>query len=396
MNDPIFLHIPKGADLGATLDAFKAEALNASVPKPQSLIVLMPAADVLRLTLQLPVVPTHKLQQAATYAAEERLAADIDSQHLTIVETRSMARDRQDVEVAIVDRDRLRNLLSALAAKDLAPTAVYADADCIASKPGDLLLWIDQEDAHWIAPQGSRRTWPIDALEESLSWALADTPAGTVGLRIYASESDFERYATAIESMRSRVVSLQRHTIERPREWLAEQSASARPRNLLHGEFQSQQRHSARWYPWRWSIGVAIAMLLVFAAQLALDTWMTRSRALEVEQRIATKTTALLPAGTAVQNVVPLLERQIVTLSNRSASSSTLETLASIVTPNGVPAPELIALDLQPDRVKLELQTTNVNTDQLSALSAAWSAAGWKRGDTREADGVTTIELVRP
>lgn len=391
MNDSILLHLPKDADLGATLDAFKASA-----PSAESVAVLIPAATVLRLAVQLPVVPTHKLQQAATYAIEERLAADIDSQHLTIIESRNLTRDRQEVEVAVVERLALRTLLSTLLERNLVPTAVYADADCIASKPGDLLLWIDHGDAHWITPQGIRRTWPVDALDESLTWALADTPAGSVGLRVYASAGDFEQHAAAIELLRSRVVSLQRHTIDRPSEWLAQQVAIAQPRNLLHGEFQSSHRRSGRWQSWRWPIGIAVAMLAVFVAQLSVDVWMTLTHAREVEQRISASTSALLPAGTATENVVPLLERQLAAIAGRASTSSTLGTLESLIAPNGAPRLELSALELEPGRVTLELQTSNMPTDQLTALQAAWASAGWQLGTTREADGITSIELVRP
>jgi len=391
MNESIFLHVPKDADLGAAIDAFKA-----SSPSTESVAVLIPAATVLRLTVQLPVLPTHKLQQAATYAVEERLAADIESQHLTIIETRHTARDRQEVEVAVVERTALRQLLTSLAERNLAPAAVYADADCIACKPGDLLLWIDRVDAHWITPQGTRRTWPVDVLSDSLSWALGDTPAGTVGLRVYASASDFEQHSAIIESLRSRVVSLQRHTISQPSEWLGEQVVNAQPRNLLHGEFQSTHRRSGLWHAWRWPIGIAVTMVAVFVAQLGVDIWMTKARAHEVEQRIAASTSALLPAGTASENVVPLLERQLAALGGRASASSTLSTLASLVAPDGASQLELTGLELQPGRIELELPTSNLAPEQLAALRASWASEGWQLGTTREADGITTIELVRP
>lgn len=397
MNQPLLLHIPTGANWESTVSSFQAALASDAPDNAQStpaVIVLVPAALVPRLAATLPAMPSHKLRHAAAYAIEDRLVGDIEAQHLTLIDSQPAAGGRLEVEIAAIERDRLNSLLTALDAAKLRPTAVYADADCIASKPGDVLLWIDGADAHWITPAGLRRTWPAAALTDALDWSLGSTPAGTLGLRVYASETDRQKHAAALDALRARFVSVQLHALERPLDWLRHELETARPPNLLHHEFALKPTHSERWQRWRWPLRVAAASVLVLLGQLLLDSILANSRARTIEQRIAVQASTLLPPGSSSSNVVALLERQLVAITRQAAAAPTLEALNSLVVPAGATALELDAIDLQPGRATLRF--ASATPAELAAWRTTWSAAGWQVSERTEPQGGLVVELVRP
>lgn len=397
MNQPLLLHIPTGASLETTIASFKLSLSPRAADDTHSapaLVVLVPAALVPRLSATLPNVPSHKLRHAAAYAIEDRLVGDIESQHLTVIDSRAASTGQVEVEIASIERQWLSKLLSELDTAGLKPIAVYADADCIASKPGDVLLWIDGEDSHWITPAGLRRTWPVDALQEALDWSLGVTPAGTLGLRVYASGAHLQRHRPVIDALRTRLVSIQLHELERPLDWLGRELEAARPHNLLHSEFVLQQTHSERWQRWRWPLRIAAAIVVVFLAQIVLDLTMAASRARTLEDRIALQASALLPPASASTNVVPLLERQLVAVTSRSAPSPTLETLNSLINASGATPMKLDVMDLQPGRATL--QFSSATPEEVAAWRRAWSAAGWQVSERNDPQGALVIELVRP
>lgn len=397
MKSPLLLHIPQSADLEASIATFKSSLSLAAIDNSEaltSLIVLVPGALVSRLSTVMPSVSPHKLLQAVGFAIEDRLIGDLESQHLTIVSSRAAAAGQIEVEIASIDRAWLHDLMRKLDAAGLQASAVYADADCIAAKPGDVLLWIDGADAHWVTPSGLRRTWPVDALHEALDWALIDTPAGMLGLRIYASEADLGAQAAQIERLRPRLVSIQSHSIDHPIDWLSGQLESAGPSNLLHGEFQPQPASSDRLRRWRWPLRIAAAMATIFIAQLLIDIFVTSARARAIEERIAASASSLLPPGTVGKNVVPLLERQLVALTGRPGNSPTLDVLNSLISPISSNMVTLERMELQPDRVTLQIRITP--PEQLAALRNTWSSAGWKVNERSAVDGMIVLELVRP
>jgi hypothetical protein len=257
-----------------------------------------------------------------------------------------------------------------------------------------VLLWIDGEDSHWITPAGLRRTWPVDALQEALDWSLGTTPAGTLGLRVHASAANLQRHRPAIDALRTRLVSIQLHELERPLDWLGRELEAARPHNLLHNEFALQRTHSERWQRWRWPLRIAAAIVVVFLAQIVLDLTMAASRARTLEDRIALQASALLPPASASTNVVPLLERQLVAVTSRSAPSPTLETLNSLINASGATPMKLDVMDLQPGRATL--QFSSATPEEVAAWRRAWSAAGWQVSERNDPQGALVIELVRP
>jgi type II secretory pathway component PulL len=182
--------------------------------------------------------------------------------------------------------------------------------------------------------------------------------------------------------------------MEHPLDWLSRELEAARPPNLLHSEFAPQQIRAESWQRWRWPRRIAAAIVAVFLAQIALDLAMAASRARALEERIALQASALLPPGSSNANVVPLLERQLLAMTSRSAPSPTLETLNSLVNTSTATSMKLDSIDLQPGRAVLQL--ASATPEELAAWRTAWSAAGWRVSERDDPRGTLVIELVRP
>ena len=76
----------------------------------RSVIVLVPSADVLTTTTEIPIKGGAKLQAALPYALEESLAEDVDKLHFAAGNRRASGR----VPVSVVDRELLEGWLERL------------------------------------------------------------------------------------------------------------------------------------------------------------------------------------------------------------------------------------------------------------------------------------------
>ena len=98
-------------------------------PPADSCEVLLCGAQVLWLEVPLPAQNRRsELPRLLAYALEDRLLADPDTQHLTFVQLRREG-ERALASVLVVDKERLRTLLTRLAALGRAPRRVFAELE---------------------------------------------------------------------------------------------------------------------------------------------------------------------------------------------------------------------------------------------------------------------------
>jgi general secretion pathway protein L len=117
-----WLHKPSEAD--AQQCQWQAGKLSELPPhNPATQITLLVPTEWLLLTqVKVPSKQQKHIQQALPFLVEENLAADIDTQHVTMAN-----RKGEDVAVAIIERDRLQQILDQLGDIDLIPDAVAID-----------------------------------------------------------------------------------------------------------------------------------------------------------------------------------------------------------------------------------------------------------------------------
>lgn len=347
-------------------------------------IGLIPASFVLSARVELPRASRKKQRLAVPYALEDRLAADPESLHFAL----SRPTNDANVSVDVVARDLLRTITERCAEAGIRLTALYADAACIAPKPGDVLGLLDNNDLHLRHPDGRRQTLPAVDLDAALRLAGVDAEGSAVlGFRLHGIDATPPSGYSALNVRGgAKYVCLNQGTLP----WLASQLTHAEPIDLLQGEFEPL-RGFASFDAVRWRAPiVAAAVLAVISLGLSLDGY-RRERSAEraVDAALLDAGRSVLPQGTEAADAASLLRARVRTLSAINASPGLPAAAAAIASVGVEPKPRLNALSVDANSVECTLTLRDTST--LDALRTGLTARGWTtvvRASTTLADGL--------
>lgn len=204
--------------------------------KAASIAVLVPAEDVLSIGLDLPARKPDAARKAAAFAAEEQVAAPIESVQVALAAAASDGR----WSCAVISRSKLAAIQSDLAQRGIVADALHADAACLAVgralRSGDrVLLRLDRERAI--------------ACDVAL-WSRVNKGADLV-----APE-----------------------TVDELLPALARDVSVAMPINLLQGEFIGRHRGAGALRWWAWAAMFAVAAIIVQTLWMQLDSWRLQQR----------------------------------------------------------------------------------------------------------------------
>ena len=104
----------------------------------RSVIVLVPSAEVLTTTVDMPIKGGAKLQAALPYALEEFLADDVDQLHFAAGTRYSSGL----IPVSVVSREKLEQWISWLQKADIEANSIVADLYGLARIPGTISLLV--------------------------------------------------------------------------------------------------------------------------------------------------------------------------------------------------------------------------------------------------------------
>jgi general secretion pathway protein L len=93
----------------------------AEVTKDKTIIVMVPATDILLTSVVMPNLSSSKLRQALPFALEDQLVGEIDQLHFAIGEKTDTA-----LSVAIIQKDKIQHWLQLLREWQVYPHAMYA------------------------------------------------------------------------------------------------------------------------------------------------------------------------------------------------------------------------------------------------------------------------------
>lgn len=278
-----------------------------SLAEGRKVVGLIPGSDVLLTSLRLPPMPAAKLRQGVAYALEDQLIEDLELQHFALG-----ARVGEDQAVAVIARPRLQKWLDRFSALGVAPRALHADAACIAAKPGDLLVWIDGDEARIVAPDGAADFSPIPVFEETLRDRLATPGATSLGIWIYATPDDLERHAPLIERLREMGAPLQVHALQGGAlPWLATHWSISRPINLLQAEYAPRATVNLEWLRWRWAAGLGALLLVAHLGTRELEWNRLQQIERDVDAQLLTQAGSIAPGIASADAAAVTLRRQL-------------------------------------------------------------------------------------
>lgn len=249
------------------LDAARADVGERKV------LVLVPSAEVLTTTVDIPVKGGSRLLAALPYALEEFLADDVDKLHFAAGARRPSGR----VPVSVVSKAKLTAWQERLAEAGIRPASIIAEHYGLARIPGTISMLLadgeilindgaDTELAMQDVSPGDALA-AIGALDDSSSddGSAAAAESRTTLPRhvlVYCEPGDDERYEHDWLAIRHELDSLDINLLPdgvTPR--LAVTVATGAGINLLQGEFSAKSEYSGWLKPWKYAAVLLLALV---------------------------------------------------------------------------------------------------------------------------------------
>ena len=243
----------------------------------RSIIVLVPATDVLTTTVNLPIRGGARLRAALPFALEESVADDVDKLHFAS----GPRRESGLLPVAIVARQKMDEWIEQLEEAGIAAARMVPENYGLSRIPGtasvlvdnDLVFFNDGVDTEFVL-QGAK---PSEALEAAgmLSDRHGDDPDdedAAAHLVAYCEAADEERLSHDWIALRHELHSVDINLLADgalPR--LAVTVASGSGVNLLQGRYGEKTDYRSQLLPWRNAAILLIGLLIVGFATKGVD-----------------------------------------------------------------------------------------------------------------------------
>jgi len=273
----------------------------------REVIVLVPSAEVLTTSVDIPIRGGAKLQAALPYALEEYLADDVEKLHFAAGSRRSSGR----TPVSVVNHERLRSWLEILDDADINASSIVADSYGLARIPGTISMLL-AEDHVFINDGGDielvmQDVSPGDALAaigalddgiEDENQLESDAPALPRHVLVYCDAGDEERYQHDWIAMRQELDSVDVKLLAdgiMPR--LAVTVATGAGINLLQGAYGVRKEYGGLFKPWKYAAILLLAFGIVGIGAKATDYYLLSQQEAELQQMFNTEYREIIPGA---------------------------------------------------------------------------------------------------
>ena len=331
----------RGAPASGTLRESQADIGEREV------IVLVPSAEVLTTSVDIPVRGGAKLQAALPYALEEYLADDVDKLHFAAGPKRSSGK----TPVSVVNHGRIAEWIELLAAADIQASSLIADSYGLARIPGTISMLL-LEDQVFINDGGDTElvmqdVSPGDAL--AAIGALDDGAASDVDeksnmtllprhLLVYCEAADEERYQHDWNALRQELDSVDVKILAdgvMPR--LAATVATGAGINLLQGIYGARKDYSGLWKPWKYAATLLLLFSVLAIAAKATDYFLLLREEARLQQTFNTEYRQMLPGAPETNDparVIESLRRRVGTVSSAPVFLQSMQQLSHAMQQN--------------------------------------------------------------
>jgi general secretion pathway protein L len=267
---------PSGAGVGTPERGQLVDA--APFALNRKLIVLVPASQVLRLNVLIPLKGNARIRQALPYALEEQLAGDIEKQHFAF----GKHDENGQIPVAVVETAAIKNWLDLLAEHDLMPTGIYAESDAIQAAPATISVLLDNHQVIIINSEGEITVADEPAMETLLELFLDqqaaelenDAAVPPVSLIIYCGDQAYQQQQVLWERLRMRTENLEIKILaDGALPFLAHQITIQANVNLLQGDFAPKSELPFKWEQWRIAALLLAAFLVLNLGYKGAEYW---------------------------------------------------------------------------------------------------------------------------
>lgn len=254
-------------------------------------VAVLAGAQVSICTVKLPNARRQDRERLIAYALEERLPAETEGQHFTLIE-----QDGERAVVAIVEAARLRRVLATCAASERPLAAAFGRLQCLPSVAGAAVCVDEGTMRYWRWPDGSGfcEDWLPNA-EAPVSWLAQKHRQSATIERVMGPAS----VAAAFELPEA-------DAEPKSRQWFFTTPAT----NLLHGAFAPPQAGGSWRQRLRWPLRMAGAALVLHLSAGVVSAMVAR----QAETKLNAQTRAIFEAafpGAAIVDPVLQMRRQL-------------------------------------------------------------------------------------
>ena len=305
----------------------------------RKVIVLVPSAEVLTTSVDIPIKGGARLYAALPYALEEHLAEDIEKLHFAAGTRRSSGK----IPVAVVNRERLTKWIEWLAAAGIEPSAMIPDNFGLARIPGTISLLVAEDQVmindgadtelvmQGVSPGDALAA--IGALDENAGGddSESDEPLSAAMPRhvlVYCEPEYEERYQHDWLAIRHEMESVDVNLLPdgvMPR--LAVTVATGAGVNLLQGDFGARTEYSGLFEPWRYAAILLLAFGFVGIAAKATDYSLLKRQEAELKQQFEAEYRQISPGAASVSDPARLVDSLKARVGNSGAAPVFLQTL---------------------------------------------------------------------
>ncbi len=308
----------------------------------RKVIVLVPSAEVLTTSVDIPVKGGARLYAALPYALEEHLAEDIEKLHFATGTRRSSGK----IPVTVVNRERLTEWIERLTAAGIEPSAMIPDNFGLARIPGTISLLVAEDQVmindgadtqlvmQGVSPGDALAA--IGALDENAGGddSESDEPPSAAMPRhvlVYCEPEYEERYQHDWLAMRHEMESVDVNLLPDgvlPR--LAVTVATGAGINLLQGEFGARTEYSGLFKPWRYAAMLLLAFGFVGIAAKAIDYSLLKRQEAELKQQFEAEYRQISPGTASVRDPARLVDSLRARVGKSGAAPVFLQTLEQL------------------------------------------------------------------
>jgi general secretion pathway protein L len=252
----------------------------------RAVIALVPAAEVLTTTVNLPVRGTAKLLATLPFALEDQVAEDVEKLHFAA----GTRRDDGQVPVAIVARERMDFWMETLSEAGIKPAMMVPETYGLARIPGTTSLLVAEDQVFF--NDGANTEFVIQGVQPSDALAAAGALKDATGesdddarpaphLLVYCEPEAEQRYQHDWLALRNELPGLDMHLLPDgalPR--LAVTIASGAGVNLLQGAYGATTEYRQLFQPWRGAAMLLLGLAVILLAGKGVDYYrLTREHA---------------------------------------------------------------------------------------------------------------------
>jgi general secretion pathway protein L len=365
----------------------------------RTVIVLVPGAEVLTTSVDIPIKGRSRFIAALPYALENELAEDIDRLHFSIGIRRSNGR----IPVAVVNRERLDQWIECLTEVGIQPTFIIPDNHGLARIP-DTISMLVAEDQVMINDGADielvmQRIRPSEALAAIgvIDETESNQAAPLTMLRnvlIYCEAKNDEQYQDDWLLLRNKIENVTVNLLkDSVLSQLALTVATGTGINLLQGNFRAKSESSRLFRPWRYVAMLLFALGLVGIATKTTNYYLLKQQETNLKQQFEVEYRQIVPNASSVNDptgIVGSLKARAGASVTPSVFLQSLEQLSQAIKQNkearidaisyrvGVvnillTAPNISTLDSiqrvisESDRFKASIQSTDQDGDKVSS-----------------------------